>query len=187
MSKTRWPLDYARLTATVLSQVLTPFCERVAIAGSIRRGKEAVGDIELLYVPRYEDRQLDLISTAPVSLADEQIDIWLMNATLAKRPSKTGVFSWGEKNKLAVHVPSGIPTDLFATSIENWFVALVIRTGCKETNLRLTTGAQKRGGSLEAYGCGVRWSDGTVKPCLSERDVFEQCGVPYLEPNARTF
>jgi hypothetical protein len=48
------------------------------------------------------------------------------------------------------------------TTRENWFVSLVIRTGSKDTNLLLTTGAQKLGRKLNAYGCGVTGPDGTI-------------------------
>lgn len=61
----------------------------------------------------------------------------------------------------------------------------MIRTGSKDTNLRLTTGAQRRGATLNAYGMGVTWSDGTTTPATSEQHVFEMCGIPYLEPCKR--
>lgn len=63
--------------------------------------------------------------------------------------------------------------------------SLVIRTGGKETNLALTTGAQALGRKLHAYGAGVTMEDGTLRVCRSEREVFELCGVPYAEPEGR--
>ena len=44
---------------------------------------------------------------------------------------------------------------------------MVVRTGSKETNLRLTTGAQKQGRSLNAYGRGVTCSDGSIVPATT--------------------
>ena len=182
--KTKVPISDAVVVASTLIKDLLPFCERVAIAGSIRRCKPMVSDIELLYIPRVEERQFDLLTTHLVSLADEHINGWLKSGLLIKRPSSTGVTSWGEKNKFAVHVPSGISLDLFATTTENWWVSLVIRTSSKETNLALTNGAINLGRHLNAYGCGVI-ERGEIIPARSERAVFDLCGVPYSEPEDR--
>lgn len=183
--KKKFPREKALSVANELLATLAPFCERIAIAGSLRRGKAEVGDIELLYIPRIESRQADFFSSAPANLAAEKIGQLLSSQILTKRPSKTGVFTWGENNKLGIHVPSGVPVDLFQTTADNWWVSLVIRTGSKDTNLALTTGAQRQHARLNAYGSGVTWSDGTQTPATSERHVFELCGVPYLEPDQR--
>ncbi len=184
--KQRWPLAEADSVADDLRYALAlSTCERVAVAGSIRRRKSEVGDIEILFIPKMATRQKDMFTTEEYSLADELIEAWLERGAIQKRPSKDGRTAWGPKNKLAIHTESGIHVDFFSTTNENWNVALVVRTGSKETNLRLTSGAIARGGSLLAYGAGVRHSDGTVTPATSERHVFELCGVPYLEPGAR--
>ena len=182
--KTKVPIADALVVASDLLKDLFPFCERAAIAGSIRRCKPMVSDIELLYIPRFEERPFDLLTVSLVSLADEHINGWLKYGLITKRPSSTGVTSWGYKNKFAVHVPSGISVDLFATTFDNWWVSLVIRTGSKETNLALTNGAIKLGRRLNAYGSGVLDRD-VVIPAKSERDVFDLCGVAYVEPAAR--
>lgn len=59
--KQRWPLKEALIIAETLANVLELRCERILIAGSIRRRKPEVGDIELLYIPRFEDRAIDLL------------------------------------------------------------------------------------------------------------------------------
>ena len=51
--KQKFHLGTARAYAEVIQAALAPFCERIVIAGSIRRGKEMVGDIELLYILYY--------------------------------------------------------------------------------------------------------------------------------------
>jgi DNA polymerase/3'-5' exonuclease PolX len=183
--KQKFPRDIALAVAYEIKNQLEPFCERIEIAGSLRRGKAEVGDIELLYIPRTENRQQDFFSSAPVNIAAEKISQMLAVGELAKRPSKIGVFTWGDNNKLGIHVASGVPVDLFQTTAENWWVSLVIRTGSKDTNLALTTGAQKQNARLNAYGCGVTWSDGTTTAATSERHVFELCGVEYKEPENR--
>ena len=182
--KTQIPHAEAMRLAQELAAALRPYTTRLEIAGSLRRGKATVGDIELVYVPRFEERQLDLLTTGQWDVADERIGGWLMDGTLAKRPNVKGHFTWGEKNKLALH-RDGTPVDLFATTEANWFVSLVIRTGSKETNLKLTTGAIRDGNTLNAYGRGITRADGTVVRAESEEHVFQLCGVPYLKPHQR--
>lgn len=181
----RYPRAAAMIVAEELLARIAPACERIAIVGSLRRGKPDVGDIELLFQPRYTKRPDGLFDERIVDVAAEVIEKMLTDGELIKRPNVNGHFTWGEANKLAIHVPSGIPVDLFATKPDNWWVALVIRTGSKETNLKLTSGANQQNASLMAYGCGIRYSDGTITPATSERHVFELCRVPYLGPHQR--
>jgi DNA polymerase (family 10) len=183
--KTKWPRAVALAVAAELGDILTPFCERLEIAGSLRRGKPTVGDIELLFIPKSESRADGLFDTTQVNLADEVINRLLSSGVLAKRPNVNGSFAWGEKNKLAIHGPSGIPVDLFATTAANWWVSLVVRTGSKETNLELTTGAQRFGRRLNAYGSGVTMPDGSNVAAKSEQEVFHLCGCKYREPKHR--
>lgn len=174
--------EIARPLAFALEQV----CERVEIAGSLRRKKPQVGDIEILFIPRLADDKNDMFRPTFVSLAEGLINGWLQDNLLAMRPSKTGVFTWGPKNKLGVHVASGIPIDLFATTQENWFNSLVCRTGGKENNLLLTKTALSKGFSFEAYGSGFsNLRGGPRHDSTSERDVFDFIGLPYKEPQDR--
>ena len=183
--KTKWPRAQAMAVAEEMQARLAPACERIAIAGSLRRGKTECSDVELLFVPKMSQRRDGLFDTRIVDVCAEACEQLLKEGVIAKRPNSNGHFAWGELNKLAIHVASGIGLDLFRTTEAAWWVALVIRTGSKETNLRLTTGAQKQGGSLMAYGYGVKHSNGEVTRAESERHVFELCGVPYLEPEER--
>ena len=184
-TKTKYPAASVMPIANVIIRELAPFCERIEIAGSLRRRKAEVSDIEVIFVPRISQRPDGLFGTKSYSMADEKIEQMVSGGIIAKRRKSDESFTWGEKNKLAVHIASGIPIDFFATSSENWWVSLVIRTGSKENNLKLTNGAIRRGGSLNAYGCGVTWNDGSVTAAKSEREVFELCGVDYVEPNMR--
>jgi DNA polymerase/3'-5' exonuclease PolX len=181
----KYPRETALKVAEELKAILGPACHQIAIVGSLRRGKAEVHDAELLYVPRFTERPEDMFASRFVDLAEEVTDKLLADGVLKKRPNINGHFAWGSSNKLAIHVASGLPVDLFTTTEKRWWVALVIRTGSKETNLRLTTGAIKQGRKLNAYGEGVTMPDGTVTPAFSEKSVFDLCGVPYLQPEKR--
>jgi DNA polymerase (family 10) len=181
-NKPRFPATIARKVA----DELTPRCEQVCVAGSLRRGKAEVGDIEILYVPRLgQVRMPGELFPRSGSLADELIEQWLTRRVLTKRPNVNGTTTWGAQNKLAVHAASSVLVDLFATTAACWFVALVVSTGPKESNTALAASAQRRGMQLHAYGVLEVTATGEQIIPQSEREVFERLGLPYREPAQR--
>jgi DNA polymerase/3'-5' exonuclease PolX len=185
--KKRYPLATARQRAECLLKMLAPVCERIEIVGSIRRQRPDVGDVELLLVPREEMIRDGLFDQKRIDLADIRVEQLLKRGVLEKRLNTAGFPTWGKQNKLAVHVWSGIPVDIFATTAAGWFRSLVIRTGPKELNITLIKSAAKSGVRIHAYGdCGCEdMRTGKPIPVNSEREFFEICGVPYLEPHER--
>lgn len=181
----KYPRAAALAVAEDLQARLAPACERIAIVGSLRRGKPQVGDAELLFVSRTRRKRDGLFDEIEHWWSDDVIESWLKEGLIAKRPNVNGQFAWGEANKLAFHCASGLPVDLFSVRPEQWWVSLVVRTGSKENNVRLCSAAQARGAKLNAYGYGVTWSDATTTAATSEEHVFELCGVPYLKPEER--
>lgn len=182
VAKVKWPRSAALEVAKELCARLKPHCKKLIVAGSLRRRKAEVGDVEILYVSRMAERPLDMFSTQLVSLADEEITKMLDDGSLTKRPSKTGSTAWGDKNKLAVH-RSGMPVDLFSTVDESWCNYLVCRTGPANSNTRIATEAQRRGYRWNPYGIGyTKLADGTVTAMDSEAAVFAFVGLPYAEP-----
>jgi DNA polymerase (family 10) len=184
--KQRWPAAIARNVADQFVAELAPRCERIEIAGSLRRGKADVGDIEILFVPRIGQVHVPgELFPLRGSLADELLEQWLARGIITKRFNINGSAAWGTLNKLAVHVGSGIPLDFFATTAERWFVSLVIRTGSKEMNTTLASSALRRGMQLHVYGVLENTKTGEQIILQSEREVFERLGVPYREPAER--
>jgi len=165
-------LERAKAIAEQLKRLLEPACERIVIAGSIRRRKPEVGDIELLCIPKY---------VAGVDQLDREIGALFIQRILGFRLNKLGSKVYGPKNKLLRHLESGIGVDIFSTSEECWPVALVVRTGGKITNQRIATAALRKGYRFHAYGSGFSTPNGEIV-CHSEREVFETAGLPYQEP-----
>jgi len=165
-------LTRAKAIAREIVYWLTPACERIIIAGSIRRQKPEVGDIELLCIPRYVNGIDEL---------DRQIATLVSQGILGFRRNKLGSRVYGPKNKLMVHIPSGIGVDIFTTDEDCWPVAMVVRTGGEVTNKRIAMAAIRKGWRFRAYGDGFTTPDGKLV-CRSERDVFEFVGLPYKEP-----
>lgn len=182
------PREEALAVAKELYDRLSPFTEKCKVVGSLRRYRKFVHDIELLFIPKTELKREGLfpIDDTLADRAELTIDRWEREGFLKKRPNVRGSFTWGKQNKLAIHTRTGIPVDLFSTTVEKWWVALVIRTGGKITNLQLTKAALARGLTLHAYGSGFeRLSDHTQIPCSSEQDVFRIAGIPYVAPQYR--
>ncbi len=164
-------LEKAKAIAENIKAVLESSCERIVIAGSIRRQKPDVGDIELLCIPKYIDG---------VDWLDAKIQTLIHFDMLGYRLNKLGRKVYGPKNKLLVH-PSGIGVDIFSTDEQCWPVALVVRTGGEKTNKWIATAALKKGYRFHAYGSGFSTPSGEIV-CHSEREVFEAVHLPYQEP-----
>jgi len=181
--------------ARELCALLTPCCAKIMVAGSLRRRRQEVGDVELLYVPNMVKGKdpADLFGKEiNHNAVDVALELLLARGVITKRENSKGHVTWGPANKLARHCASGIPVDLFAASHENWFNLTVCRTGPLESNIRIATAAQSLGWKWEPYSAGftrpswergVGWND--VKVCRSEREVFEFVGLEYREPHLR--
>lgn len=165
---------------------LRPACERLLVAGSLRRRKDTVGDVEILYIPKQGMARFGELFEQPKNLADFAIDELLRRFVVKKRRNINGCETFGEKNKLLVHVLSGIPVDLFAATPENWWNYLVCRTGGTGTNTLIANRAKERGYKWNPYGCGfTRLSDDEAIPMDSEEAVFRFVGLRYEEPELR--
>src|SRR5215471_6986088 len=105
--KRHWPAALARKVAEQLVAELAPRCERIEIAGSLRRGKAEVGDIEILYVPTHGAGADAGGAVRPGRRS--LLEQWLTKRVIAKRPNVKGARVGGEWNKLAIHAPSGVP------------------------------------------------------------------------------
>ncbi len=161
---------------------LMPQTERLILAGSLRRRKFKVGDIEILYIPTFRDERLDLLTTGPVNQTDKMLQTLIDAKIIAKRQNVNGSEVWGEKNKLAVHVASGIPVDFFATTIESWYNYLVCRTGGARNNTLIAEAYQRQGKKWNPYGPGFTIRAGHQVRNASEAAVYENAGLRYLQP-----
>lgn len=191
--KVKHPAARALAVAERIVEALKPVCSRIEIAGSIRRQKPEVGDIEIVYIPKttlVKDPQ-DLFGDRQISVNATDIIIkdLIDQGKLEKRTNVNGSETWGEWNKLAKAVKTGIPVDLFATTEVAWWSYLVCRTGSALMNTKIAAEAQRKGYQWHpnSYGFeGVRPDrHGERIQVKSEREVFEFVGLPYLEPKDR--
>jgi DNA polymerase/3'-5' exonuclease PolX len=182
----KYPREAALAVARELCAALKPVTTKLMVAGSLRRRKAAVGDVEIIYLGRsgFQPDPNDLLGhQIQTNLADQVINEWVAAGMLSKRPNKNGGFSWGGQNKLAVHAASGIPVDFFQTSPSGWWSLVVCRTGSAANNERICNAAIARGLRWNPYhGFEDRRSGALLHVARSEQDVFARVGLAYVEP-----
>lgn len=158
-----WPA--LTLAGTLVKELAALGFERPAYAGSLRRGKETVGDIDLLAAGR------------PGGSATEKF---------TKLPQVERVLALGP-TKASVRLRAGIQCDFRIVSGEVYGAALNYFTGSKEHNILLRELARKKGLSLSEYGL-CELSDTEHKRPLAagtEEDVYKALGLQYIPPELR--
>ena len=186
--KPKFPAATAMAVADSLVHFLRPFSDRIIVAGSLRRLKAYVGDVEILYIPKFEERKHpeDMFIMRFENLVDEQIAELEKTGVLERRKNVNGSEMFGPKNKLMRHIATGIPVDLFATTADAWFNYLTCRTGPADSNTRICVAAQRKGWKWNPYGNGFTNNrTGETKVMESEEAVFKFVGLPYLPPEKR--
>ncbi len=144
-----------------------PEISQVTVAGSFRRAKETVHDLDFV------------VATREPKLACEDF------TTL---PQVESVIACGE-TKASVRLKNGIQCDLRAVSNAQFPFALLYFTGSKEHNVALRSLALKQGLSLNEYGFTRSGADvPPVEPPANlheERDIYQFLGLQHIEPELR--
>jgi len=192
-TKTTLSLDVARRAAERLVTALEPACARIEVAGSIRRGKPQVGDIELVAIASVvEATQLDLFGEVRAvqkrNLLDEELERLIEMRAIGRTPPDGAWPAWGEHYKKMWIAAGGqvVQVDLFLATPENWGAIYCIRTGpaafsqALVTHFKLHTLYRQQDGAL------VVEATGEVVPVPEEADYFRLAGVPAIEPAERT-
>lgn len=182
--KVKYPRSMALEVARELVGALRLASERIIVAGSLRRRKSEVGDVEIVYIPRQMAVQTGLFETDTerVNVAESVLEDLLAKGVISKRLNTHGSEIWGERNKLARHNNTGIPVDLFSIEAKYWWNYVVCRTGSAETNIAICNAAIARGWQWKPYRGGFLDENGNLVSVCDERNVFETVGLKYLEP-----
>ena len=159
-------LPQAEAIADAAVEQLRPHCGRVEIAGSIRRRRPEVGDIEIVASPKPYGTGLFESGIATV------VNQW--SKIKGELPCKYTQRA----------LPEGIKLDLFFADETTWGVVYAIRTGSASFSHHvLATGWVKQGyKSVDARLIGP---DGVVVSTPEEEDVFRYAGVRWIEPEKR--
>jgi len=152
-------LERAHKVAAAVVKRLAPYCTKIEIAGSVRRRKEWVNDIDLV-----------LIRSDPWNLHHEIMRLGSVRMS---------------GNKIMRVMVGAIQIDIYFATPETWATLLLIRTGSAENNIRLCTLATKKGWHLAASGDGLFDEKGQRIAGDSEESIFRALGLPYQRPQER--
>ncbi|GAA3142245.1 hypothetical protein GCM10017687_68820 [Streptomyces echinatus] len=137
-------------------------CRRCAYAGSLRRMRETVGDLDVLVAAKRSAPFMDALCELPVT------------AEVVVRGSK----------KTSVRTAEGLQVDLRVVPPESWGAAMQYFTGSRAHNIRTRTIAVHQGLKLSEYGL---FDTGSGEPVASrtEEDVYARLGLPWIPPTLR--
>jgi DNA polymerase (family 10) len=150
----------ARIIAEAVLRQLQPYCDRIEIAGSLRRNREEVGDVELVCIPK----QSEILFFVQVLDQYEHV-----------KGSATGKYI-----QVRFH---GVQVDVFMATEDNWGYIFAIRTGNADFSKRIV------GTWLPRYGyqCkdGYVWKDGRKVSIRDEETLFAKMGLSWIDPRFR--
>ncbi len=160
----RMLLAHALETAEELILALrtaAPTLRQATYAGSLRRGRPTVGDLDILVAADDAPAVVRAFTTLP----------------LVARVESAG----DEKASILLH--NGTQADLIAVPPALWGSALQHFTGSKAHNIRFRELALARGLSFSEHG--FRRADGTVLTCATEEEVYAAVDLPWIPPELR--
>jgi DNA polymerase (family 10) len=167
-------LDNARQLAERIVAALAPFCERIDIAGSIRRARPVCGDIDIVCLPR-PGRAADLESRCT------------QRGRIVKRGTQYMLVELRGGIQLDLWFSHAATGDFFRAEPCNHGMLLLARTGSAAHNIHLAARAKKMGlhfhphrGILRGAGEGAQ-----VVASETEEGVFRALGLDFIAPERR--
>jgi DNA polymerase (family 10) len=160
----RMPLGRALPLAHELVRILEklPGVQQISLAGSLRRMRETVKDLDLL-----------VTSTKPATVM----------AVFTSLPQVAEVLLQGE-TKATIRHREGIQVDLRVVEPDSFGAALQYFTGSKAHNIRVRELAVRKGLKVSEYGV-FNEATGTRIAGTTEEDVYNAIGLPYIPPELR--
>ncbi len=137
-----------------------PFVNRVEVAGSIRRMKETVKDIDILVLAKDDAKVIDFFIKLPSVVK-----------VLVKGPTKVSVV-----------LNMGLNCDVRVVPEKSFGAAWAYFTGSKEHNIRMRQIALKQGKKLSEYGV---FAKGKYLAGKTEDEVYKNLGLPWIPPEIR--
>ncbi len=171
-SSGRFKLDDADEAAQKLVAYISQMdkiVESVTPAGSLRRGKETIGDLDLLVTMRPG--------------RDKQKDVDAVAAHILKYPGIDQTLAHGE-NKVSVVLGNGLQVDVRLLEKDSFGAALLYFTGSKEHNVVLRGRARDMGWTLNEYAL-TTLKGGRFVAGKTEKDIYDKLRLDYIEPELR--
>lgn len=161
----------ARQHASAFALALAPLCQRIEIAGSLRRGKSEVKDVEIVYIP----------TDSKALLA--RLDSWVIAGRIRKALYPDGSMRWGEKYRGVL--VEGIRIELFAADADNWGYQLWLRTGPADANQYVMRQCISFESPYRARD-GYWWAGEERLHIPDETEMFRLLGMDWMPPGDRS-
>ena len=171
-SSGRFHIHVADQTAASLAAYIEKagnMVESVTPAGSLRRGRETVGDLDLLVTMQ--------------SGAHKQKEVDAVAAHILKYPGIEQTLAHGE-NKVSVLLEKGLQVDVRLLEKNSYGAALLYFTGSKEHNVALRGRANEMGWTLNEYAL-TTLEGGKVVASKTEEEIYRKLKLEYIEPELR--
>jgi len=168
-NSSRFRIDVARGHAERISELIRTFpgIDTITPAGSLRRGRETVGDLDLLVTgPACEP---EVVAAAVEHVAS----LPLIDKLLARG-----------QNKVSFTLRNNLQVDVRLLPRASYGAALQYFTGSKHHNVALRQRALKRGLTLSEYAL-LRLEDNTVVASATEEAIYNALGLDYIPPELR--
>lgn len=161
-------LEEARAVANWMTQKMRPYCSVLHTAGSIRRGRAVVHDVDIVCVP---------LSAAMRDVMRHELTK-IAGTTVLRNGEKMVSLRLGEENHFG---PCQV--DVYIATPENVGMLFLVRTGSMEHNIWLAQWA-KAAGMKFAAGSGIE-RDGRIIAGKTEEEVFKALGLAMPAPEDR--
>jgi DNA polymerase (family X) len=153
----------AETAASVIARVGDlPGCQRIATAGSLRRARESIGDVDVL------------------AAGDDSAPLM---AALTSMPDAAEVIGSGPA-KTSIRTSAGLQVDLRVVPLDVWGAALQYFTGSQEHNVRIRELAVRRKLKLSEYGL-FEVETGDLVVSRTEEEVYARLGMQWIPPTLR--
>lgn len=163
----RVPLPVAYRIADSIRRTLkySDLCDQIEIAGSIRRMKDTVGDIDILVTTKHPEKVMDLFVHLP-----------LVHEIIEEGPTRS-----------TVYLKAGIQADIRVLEPKEFGAGLYYFTGSKEHNVAVRSWAKKKKITISEYGVhlGTKEKKGKLLAAETEAQVFRVLGMQYVPPELR--
>lgn len=166
-------LPYADVypVAAHIAEAIRPYCDRVEIAGSLRRKRHIIGDIEIVALPK---RAKNLFGEPTGGMTELDVFLALKGLQMIKDGDKYKQFVYGR-----------FSVDLFLPeSAAHWGAIYTIRTGSHDFNLWIMQQRCKQAGVKFVDGRITHYRHGLLDT-PEESDVFEALNMDYAPPEER--
>lgn len=157
----------AKAIADELIDVLQPYCKKIEVAGSVRRKKEEVKDIEICLVPDNANKLFNMLGKYLLDLNPKFS--YIKNGTRYKQ-----------------FVYRGCQVDMFIAREDNWGLIYLMRTGSAEFSAKMLARWKKVTGggySKEGY---LYNANNEIFYTPEEEDMFRLCKMEFVEPELRS-